>query len=142
MNIHATAVRVGEAGVLLLGPSGSGKSDLALRLIDRGAMLVADDRVVLRREGEALWADAPAVLAGRLEVRGVGILAFPAVAATVRLALILDESMPRLPERRHLSWLGIDVPALILPPFGASAVLRAEAAVGLVLRDRLWSHDD
>ena len=65
--VHATAVAVGLKGVLLLGPSGSGKSDLALRLIDQGARLVADDQVVLSRNGARLIANAPPALAGKID---------------------------------------------------------------------------
>ncbi len=70
---HATCVLCGARGAALLrGPSGSGKSDLALRLIDGGAKLVADDQVVLTRRGAVLWAAPPTALADRIEVRGVG----------------------------------------------------------------------
>ena len=72
MMVHATCVAIGDRAVLLCGPSGSGKSDLALRLIDGGAQLVADDQVVLRAEGGRIVARAPEALAGRMEVRGIG----------------------------------------------------------------------
>ena len=81
MFIQATCVAVDGLGVLLRGPSGSGKSDLALRLIDGGAKLVADDGVELRRQGERLFArlppGAPDSVRGRIEVRGLGILPVP-----------------------------------------------------------------
>jgi HPr Serine kinase C-terminal domain len=73
--VHGTVVAIDGGGVLLRGPSGRGKSDLALRLIDAGARLVADDQVLLQRSGMQVLARAPAVLAGLLEIRGVGIVA-------------------------------------------------------------------
>ncbi|MDE0940637.1 MAG: HPr kinase/phosphatase C-terminal domain-containing protein, partial [Pirellulales bacterium] len=75
--VHATCVAIGEVGVLLRGPSGSGKSDLALRLIEGGAKLVADDQVVLSEVAGSLLASAPAALRGKIEVRGCGILDIP-----------------------------------------------------------------
>ncbi len=79
IRVHGTSVALGGDGILLRGPSGSGKSDLALRLIADGARLVADDQTELRGVGETLEMAAPAAIAGRLEVRGVGILRVPAV---------------------------------------------------------------
>ncbi|MGE3652127.1 MAG: HPr kinase/phosphorylase, partial [Reyranellaceae bacterium] len=75
--IHATCVALPEGGVLLRGDSGAGKSDLALRLIDGGARLVADDRTDLMREGDLLIARAPTSIAGLIEARGLGILRLP-----------------------------------------------------------------
>ena len=90
VNIHASCVALGAQGVLLLGPSAAGKSDLALRLIDSGAKLVADDRTVLFTKGGALHAKAPASIRGLLEIRGLGIVEVPvrpgvAIALVVRL---------------------------------------------------------
>jgi hypothetical protein len=102
VNIHASCVALGAQGVLLLGPSGSGKSDLALRLIDDGAKgnarLVADDRTLLFVKGGALHAKAPAAIRGLLEIRGVGIVKLP-VRAHVRIALVvrLGREGARLP---------------------------------------------
>jgi hypothetical protein len=86
VNIHASCVAIGRRGVLLLGKSGAGKSDLALRLIDQGATLVADDRSILFVEKGVLHARAPASIKGLLEIRGLGIVALPA-RAKVRIAL-------------------------------------------------------
>ena len=130
--IHATCVEVAGAGVLLLGASGTGKSDLALRLIDGGARLVADDRTdLLRRDGE-LFASAPHTIAGRIEVRGIGILAVPAVAeARVRLAIELVEParVERLPDGCSREFLGVSVPLLALDPFAASSAAKVRLAV-------------
>jgi HPr kinase/phosphorylase len=121
--MHATCVEIERHAVLLRGPSGSGKSDLALRLIDAGARLVADDQVELEARNGRLWARAPAALAGRMEVRGVGIrrLAFHDRSA---VALIVDlvpaRQVPRLPEPETETLEGIELPRLRLAPFEAS----------------------
>jgi len=129
--IHATCVEVAGAGILLLGASGTGKSDLALRLIDRGARLVADDRTDLLRRDGGLYASAPENIAGRIEVRGLGILAVPAVAqARVRLAieLVAAALVERLPESRQRDFLGVSVTLLALDPFAASSAAKVRLA--------------
>jgi HPr kinase/phosphorylase len=93
-----------NAGVLLLGESGTGKSGMALQLIARGAALVADDRVELFTRDGALWARAPAPLAGLIEARGVGIVKLPyATEARIALAvrLVSEGAVTRLPEREN-----------------------------------------
>jgi HPr kinase/phosphorylase len=97
-NIHASCVAIGNKGVLLLGKSGSGKSDLALRLIDDGARLVSDDRTILFIAKGVLHAKAPASIKGFLEVRGLGIIALP-VRTDVKIALAvrLGSQGARLP---------------------------------------------
>jgi serine kinase of HPr protein (carbohydrate metabolism regulator) len=137
IRLQATCVAIEGAGVLLRGPSGAGKSDLALRLIDGGAALVADDLVEIAPEaGRAvarLPATAPAECRGRLELRGIGILPVPAVAAAP-LALVVElRSGPapaRLPAPETIEIAGISVPRLALDPFEASAPAR----IRLVLR--------
>jgi len=101
MNIHATCVVYKRRGILIVGKSGSGKSDLALRLIALGARLVADDRADLAVRNGALVATPPKIIAGLLEVRGVGIVETPH-AASARIALVVDlsGSVERLPEHR------------------------------------------
>ncbi|GGI70564.1 hypothetical protein GCM10007973_04420 [Polymorphobacter multimanifer] len=135
--VHATAVATpdGRRCVLLLGASGAGKSDLALRLLDRGWRLVADDRVVLATSPTGrLTAGAPPPLAGLLEVRGVGILPAKAVAGPVDIALVLDlaAAPERLPEPGAWQASGLrhhPIPLLALAPFAASAVLKVERAL-------------
>ena len=95
--VHGTCVSLGAKGVLLLGGSGAGKSDLALRLIHDGATLVADDRVVLTVKASKLAASAPPTIAGLIEVRELGIIKLPARAATLALAVQLGDEGPRLP---------------------------------------------
>jgi hypothetical protein len=99
VNVHATCVRLGRQGVLLLGKSGAGKSDLALRLIGRGAVLVSDDRCELSVERNRLVARAPRAIAGLLEVRGVGIVQLDhAPLAAIALAVDLSGRIERMPE--------------------------------------------
>src|ERR1700704_3395598 len=101
INVHASCVAIGRHGVLLLGRSGAGKSDLALRLIDEGAKLVADDRTILFVSKRALQAKAPASIKGLLEIRGLGIVELP-VRSVAKIALVvrLGKEGTRLPEPR------------------------------------------
>ncbi len=130
--IHATAVAIGGRAVLLVGPPGSGKSDLALRLIDRGATLIADDRVIVTRIAATAHAAPPPALAGLIEVRGIGIVAVPHVAGAA-VALVVDLAAPveRLPEPATRDIAGVAVPAVALDPFAASAAIKVERALTL-----------
>lgn len=130
--LHASAVAIAGRAVLIEGRSGSGKSDLALRLIDRGATLVSDDYIlVLRRDGE-LVARAPETIAGKMEVRGLGIVEMPH-AADVPIGLIVridDGDVLRMPERRARRIAGVEVREITLAPFEASAPIKIELALG------------
>ena len=128
--IHATCVAIGGRGVLIVGRSGAGKSDLALRLIDRGAVLIADDRALVVREGGALIAKAPATMAGRIEVRGLGIVPVPHVSdVPVALVVRLADEDQRYPEPRVRSIAGVRVREVTVDPFRASAPLKVEWAL-------------
>lgn len=132
--IHASSVAIAGIAVLLHGLSGAGKSDLALRLIDRGAALVSDDYTHLRRDGDRLLATPPATIAGKIEVRGLGVVEMPHLdEAPVGLLVILDEPAPRVPDEapatRDLA--GIAVPTLSLPALDASAPIKVELALRL-----------
>jgi serine kinase of HPr protein (carbohydrate metabolism regulator) len=106
--VHAGCVAIGGRGVLIAGASGAGKSDLAMRLIDRGAALVADDYVSLRAEGGQVIAAAPAAIAGLIELRGVGLLTLPYLAqAPVALVVDLDLAPERLPEAKTRELCGV-----------------------------------
>ena len=133
--IHATAVAIGDDGVLLTGPSGSGKSDLALRLIEDGARLIADDRCDLTVADGRLRAAPPDALAGMLEVRGVGIVVLPhehAGAIAMVCALTDTHCVERLPEAERTDINGVDLPLYRVFPFEASAPAKVRMALGLV----------
>ena len=121
--LHGTCICISGEGILLRGPSGSGKSDLTLRLIDGGAVLVADDCVVTTARDGTLTASAPREVAGLLEVRGIGIVEVPWVAY-VRLGGIVDlvarEAVERLPERTVEFVSGVMLPVWRLHGFDAS----------------------
>jgi serine kinase of HPr protein (carbohydrate metabolism regulator) len=129
--LHASCVDLSGAGVVLLGPSGSGKSDLALRLIDGGARLVADDRVVIERSGDQLTARPPEAIAGLIEVRGLGIMRVGHCAASA-LGLVVslgDRPAPRLPERATCQIVGVALPQLELDPWTPSACAKIRLAL-------------
>ncbi|QDH35510.1 HPr kinase/phosphatase C-terminal domain-containing protein [Porphyrobacter sp. YT40] len=131
----ASAVAIGGRALLIAGAPGSGKSSLALALIDRGAGLIGDDAVKLRREGEALIAAPPPNIGGLLEVRGVGIVTLP-VARPAPVALLLDlsatpaERLPPDPLPTRV-FEGVAVPVLAFDPGPAAPALRAEWALRL-----------
>lgn len=124
-----------DAGVLLRGPSGSGKSDLAFRLMAMGAFLVADDQVQVTAHGAGLALRAPESLRGLLEVRGVGLMRF-APRHDVPLSLVVDlvprDEVPRLPAPRHLLMQGCNLPLFSLHAFDAAAPLKVLAAAASV----------
>ncbi len=142
--LHATMVQLDDRGILITGPSGAGKSTLALRLLDepgRGlgssplnARLVADDQVIVRRDGLSLIASAPEALAGLLEVRGLGIARVPAVVAHAPVHLVVRlhahlAALERMPAMAYTSILGIARPLLFLSLADAAAPARLRAAL-------------
>lgn len=139
--VHASCVAVDGLGVLIRGAPGGGKSDLAARLIDQGAQLVADDRVDLVCRDGALLARAPAAIAGLLEVRGVGILRMVALAE-VRVGLVVDlvgrDGVERLPQPASCDYMGVGVPLLRAWPFEPSAVAKIRFAVAALKGTVSW----
>ena len=129
--LHASSVARDGRAVLISGPSGSGKSDLSLQLIDRGFLLVSDDRTIVRREGDRLIASAPVQIAGKLEIRGIGIVdAETANEVPVSLLVELTGEIERMPdEGRSRPILGVDVPIISVDAKTASAA----AKVGIAL---------
>lgn len=117
---HATCVAVNGKGILITGPSGSGKSDLALRLLAEGARLIADDQVEVTAESAVLIARAPAAIKGLIEARYIGLLKAPTTDSAV-LQLVLEPGTPeRLPEAQTHHLLGVELPLLVLPYLEAS----------------------
>lgn len=131
--IHATCVAIDGRGILLSGPSGSGKSDLALRLIDRGAVLVSDDYTVCCADGSVVVASPPATIAGRIEVRGIGIVEMGHLPqVTVALLIHLDGTVERMPDPATRLVAGTAIPLLRLAAFEASAPLKVALALAQV----------
>jgi serine kinase of HPr protein (carbohydrate metabolism regulator) len=128
--LHASTVAIGGQAVLITGISGSGKSDLALRLIDRGATLVSDDYTLLKRAGVRLIASSVATIKGKLEVRGIGIIDCDTLdSAPAALIIQLDSAPPRLPDESTQTIAGVALPVVALAPFEASAAIKVELAL-------------
>jgi len=132
MQVHGSCCAWNGLAVLLRGAPGSGKSDLALRLVDAGFTLVADDRVELVLRSGGVIASPPPPLAGLIEVRGIGILDLRA-HTTAPLALLADLAPGGEPERLPEPWreelLGVALPAIRLDPAAPSAVARIRLAL-------------
>ena len=129
--VHASCVAIAGRGVLIAGRSGSGKSDLALRLIDRGAVLVSDDYTLVAYAGGQLLGSAPGTIAGKIEVRGVGLVELDAVSnVPICLLVDLDRVPDRLPEGDERTRLaGVDLPTIGLAALEASAPIKLEYAL-------------
>jgi serine kinase of HPr protein (carbohydrate metabolism regulator) len=134
--IHATAVASDGRAVLIRGPSGSGKSDLALRLIDRGWRLVSDDQTIVHRVGETLRASAPATIAGKLEIRGIGIVEMEHEDdVPVYLTVELTSEIQRLPDdARQRKIMGVAIPLISVDALTASAAAKVALALGQAAR--------
>lgn len=140
--VHGTAVAVGENALLLRGPPGSGKSDLALRLLlsppsglqlPATPRLVSDDQCLLIRQADRLLVRPPPTIAGLLEVRGHGLVSLPHVGES-RLGLVIDlvarTEVPRLPEGGQVtSYLGVPIALARLHPFDSSCAIKALLAL-------------
>lgn len=128
---QATAVSIKGRALLIEGASGTGKSSLALALIDRGATLIGDDSLLLEADGKRLIARPHPNTRGLIEVRGVGLLSFPVCeAAPVALVLRLDAEAPRYVEAADSAMLaGIALPVLALRPDYPALAIAAELAL-------------
>ena len=129
--IHASTVASDGRAVLIAGPSGSGKSDLALRLLDRGFTLVSDDQTIVRRDGDRLIASAPPTIKGKLEIRGIGIVEMETVDdIPVALFVELTSEIMRLPDdRRERPVLGVNLPLVSVDALTASAASKVALAL-------------
>jgi HPr kinase/phosphorylase len=133
--LHATAVMINGHGVALCGKSGSGKSDLALRLIDRGAMLIGDDYVEIRESDDGLICQCKPNIAGMLEIRDVGIITLPyAPSAPLHFVVELDQPTDRLPAEGETMRIGdYAVPSVRLNALHASAPQKVERALHMAI---------
>jgi serine kinase of HPr protein (carbohydrate metabolism regulator) len=129
--IHASTVATDGRAVLISGPSGSGKSDLTLRLLDRGFTLVSDDQTIVRRDGDRLISSAPPTIKGKLEIRGIGIVDMDTVAdVPVALYVELTSEIVRLPDdRRERPVLGVNLPLISVDAQTASAASKVALAL-------------
>ena len=130
-NLHCSCVASDGRAVLISGPSGSGKSDLALRLLDRGFTLVSDDRTILRKESEQLLASAPATIRGKLEIRGIGIVEMDVVDdIPVALVVELTSDIQRMPDdSSERLILGTSIPLIRVDGKTASAPSKVAVAL-------------
>lgn len=137
---HGTAVLLHNPGyaasaVFIRGASGSGKSDLAFRLMACGAELIGDDQVELEKRQENIFAGAVDTIRGLMEVRGIGLLRYPE-AAPAKLRLIVDlvarDAVPRMPQWDDMDIFGVKIPLVKLHAFDASVVDKVHAAMMVV----------
>ena len=130
-NLHASSVARDGRAVLISGLSGSGKSDLALRMLDRGFTLVSDDRTIVRKEGERLLAFAPPTIKGKLEIRGIGIVEVESTDnVPVALVVELSNDIERLPDdSRERLILGTGIPLVTVDAMTASAASKVALAL-------------
>ena len=112
-NVHGTAVSIDGKGLLILGQSGSGKSQLALALITHGAKLISDDQVILINTESEVILSAPKSISGKIEARFVGILKMPILIAPLYLVIDLDQKeLDRLPKKKFVTYFNKKIPAL------------------------------
>jgi serine kinase of HPr protein (carbohydrate metabolism regulator) len=130
-NLHASSVALDGRAVLISGPSGSGKSDLTLRLLDRGFTLVSDDRTIVRKQGSQLIASAPETIKGKLEIRGVGIVDMETVSdIPIAMVVELTSDIQRLPDdARERLVLGTGIPLISVDAMTASAPSKVALAL-------------
>lgn len=112
-NVHGTAVSIDGKGLLILGQSGSGKSQLALALITHGAKLISDDQVILINTESEIILSAPKSISGKIEARFIGILKMPVLIAPLYLVIDLDQKeLDRLPKKKFVTYFNKKIPAL------------------------------
>ena len=136
--VHGTCVEIEGVGVLIIGPPGAGKSDLALRLLDADARLVADDYLNMEASDGVLVAVPPPAIAGMLEVRGLGIVRLPHLERC-RIGLCVElidaGDVPRLPAKSTATYEGIEIPRLALAAFEVSSAAKVKLAARAVRDD-------
>lgn len=130
--IHGTCISINDIALVFIGPPGSGKSDLALRLIDQGANLIADDRIDIFAKNKKLIAKPPKQITGLLEIRGLGIVKInykPLGIISLIFRMTSSGDIERLPKIKNWSMHGIILPLFPLDPFSASACAKVRIAI-------------
>jgi Serine kinase of the HPr protein, regulates carbohydrate metabolism len=138
MKVHGTSVSIDGDGVLFRGPPGSGKSDLALRMINFGAQLVSDDQVCLTRRNDNIFMSSPQIIRNSMEVRGIGIvnsIAQKEAPLILVLNMLPNNVANRMPIWHLCTFLDIKVPAVEFAPFEISAHLKVKLAVNLARKN-------
>lgn len=124
--IHGTSIALGENGLLITGESGSGKSDLALRLIDSGATLISDDQTICMKKETSIHLFSMEKIYGLIEIRGIGLMKVPYIE-NIKLSMIIhlvDKEIDRLPKIRKKKLLGLNIPLIKIFSKEASAVAK------------------
>ena len=140
MKVHGTSVSIDGDGVLFRGPPGSGKSDLALRMINYGAQLVSDDQVCLTRRNDNIFMSSPSNIRNSMEVRGIGIvntIAQKEAPLILVLNMLPNNAANRMPIWQLCTFLDIKVPAVEFAPFEISAHLKVKLAINLARKNRI-----
>lgn len=141
--VHATSVAINGDGVLIRGPAGSGKSDLALRLMDSGADLVADDYTLVELIDGRVVISPPQNISGMMEVRGIGVMhigTFGPAPLIMIVDLVAHELIARLPEHNNETIMGMDIPLIEVDPFEPSA--SAKVAIALkAIKEKIFIED-
>ena len=141
--VHATTVAVNGDGILIRGPAGSGKSDLALRLIDAGASLIADDYTKLEITNGRVFVSPPESISGMMEIRGIGVMHI-GTSGPAPLAMIVDlvrhELIERLPEHLNTEIMGMAIPVIEVDPFEPSAAAKVRMALRAI-KEKIFIED-
>ena len=126
--VHSSAIVLEDNGILIIGDSGSGKSDLALRLIDSGATLISDDITICEKKKNLIYLSAPLETRGLLEVREVGIITVPFVEGIILRMIVKLEAggLERIPQKNNYKIFGQKIPMLTINGKNSSSVVKVK----------------
>jgi len=129
--VHSTSVVIEDAGVMITGKSGFGKSDLALRLIDSGATLISDDVTICEKIGDSIFLFPPYETKGLLEVREIGIMTVPYIE-NIKLSLLVElveTEIDRLPQKSFTKLLNIKIKKIKIQGKNSSSVAKIKLKI-------------